>query len=94
MSEMKTYTEFEIAIAIMNEWIQSMETFYPQYSPDDTLSKVKNLCFVYNMNNDMVKKVFEQVESGYCWNMEEDKVYCLDDICEDCNKEELYCECD
>ena len=70
-------TQDDIITMIVNMidvWKECMIEYNPQYSTDETLGKVIELCERFDLDINCIKIVFDRVEEPYYYDIEKDEI--------------------
>ena len=81
------YSAKEVVLAKIETWKECQIQLNFQYSPEDTLSYIKECCDNYDLNMDAVKEIFDECEEACYYDIENDDVNWRDDEDEDEDEE-------
>ena len=87
------YNANDILTACIDVWKGQQMIYNPQYSPFDTLDKLKDLCEYHNIKDkNILKDVFDECEDPFVYNIENDDITNSEDDEED-DEEDVKCDC-
>jgi hypothetical protein len=64
-----------LLLACIEVWREEQMRFNTDFSTYDTLDKLKDLCYKYNIEDkNIIKNVFDECESPFVYNIENDEI--------------------